>query len=44
MTGKDPPESEVVQNFILMDLDGSGDIDKEEAYKFIKGFRLGQQL
>ena len=35
VTGKDPSEKELERNFQIMDLDKSGDIDKEEAFKFL---------
>ena len=44
VTGNDPTEKELQRNFEIMDLDKSGDIDKEEAFKFIKGFRIGHAL
>ena len=41
MTGEEPTEENVKKNFKEMDLDGSEDIDKEEATKFLKGYRIG---
>ena len=43
-SGIPPSEDDVERNFALMDLDGSGDIDKEEAFRFIKGYKIGQKL
>ena len=43
-TGKEPSEEEIQRNFDNMDADNSGDIDKEEAQKFLKGYELGRQL
>ena len=42
--GKEPTEEELERNFNLMDYDGSGDIDKKEAQKFVKGYQLGNTL
>ena len=44
VTGNDPSEDELQRNFEIMDEDNSGDIDKEEALKFLKGFRIGHAL
>ena len=41
ITGSKPTQEELARNFTLMDEDKSGDIDKEEAIKFLKGFKLG---
>ena len=40
-SGKEPTEAELEKNFLAMDVDKSGDIDKNEALKFLKGFSLG---
>ena len=42
--GSDPTEQELSKNFAIMDLDKSGDISKEEALKYIKGYQLGVTL
>ena len=42
--GSAPTEDEVNKNFDIMDIDGSGDISKEEAQKYIKGYELGATL
>ena len=44
VTGEAPTEDELERNFEIMDEDHSGDIDKEEAIKFLKGFRIGHAL
>ena len=44
VTGNDPSQEELERNFEIMDEDMSGDIDKEEALKFLKGFRIGHAL
>ena len=41
VTGQEPSQKEIDMNFETMDLDGSGDIDKEEAFKFLKGYKIG---
>ena len=42
--GAFPTENELSKNFAIMDEDKSGDISKEEALKYIKGYELGQSL
>ena len=37
-TGKDPTDADLERNFKIMDEDESGDINKQEAQKFLKGF------
>ena len=44
VTGKLPDQKEVDENFAIMDEDRSGDIDKYEAMKFLRGFRMGHEL
>ena len=43
-TNEDPSDEELEKNFNLMDADKSGDIDKDECHKFLKGFELGLEL
>ena len=38
--GLDPSDGNLLLQFEHMDLDGSGDIDKEELYIWLKGFEL----
>ena len=44
VTGKEPSKDELDRNFSEMDRDKSGDIDKEECFKFLQGFHLGHNL
>ena len=44
LTGEQPSNIELERNFKIMDLDRIGDIDKEECYKFLKGFHIGHVL
>ena len=44
LTGNDATEDELERVIINMDTDGSGDVDKEEAIKYLKGMKLGMQL
>ena len=44
VNGATPTHTEVRRNFVKMDLDRSGEIDKEEALKYLQGMRLGLQL
>ena len=41
VNGSTPTNKEIKRNFVKMDLDRSGDIDKEEALKYLKGMRIG---
>ena len=42
--GIDPSKEELQKYFETMDLDKSGNIDKEECFKFLKGFTAVQAL
>ena len=44
VTGQAPTQEEIESNFKILDEDGSGDVSKEETYKFIKGYRIGHTL
>ena len=44
VTGQIPTQEEIESNFRILDEDGSGDVSKEETYKFIKGYRIGHAL
>ena len=44
VSGNIPSKEEVDSNLKLLDEDNSGDVTKEEAYKFIEGYRIGQIL
>ena len=44
MTGNDPSKDELLRNFERMDLDENGNINKEECFKFMKGFNIGNIL
>ena len=44
MTGSEPTEDELERNFMIIDEDASGTLDKEEVLKFLKGFGLGFTL
>ena len=37
-TGEDPTDEMISNSFTVMDEDGSGDISKDEALKFLKGY------
>ena len=44
VTGQAPTQEEIESNFRILDEDQSGDVSKEEAFKFIKGYRIGHSL
>ena len=44
VTGTEPTQSELKRNFMKMDKDRSGDIDKEECIAYLRGVRMGQKL
>ena len=44
VTGQRPTQEEIESNFKILDEDGSGDVSKEETFKFIKGYRIGHAL
>ena len=44
VTGQAPTQEEIESNFRILDEDQSGDVTKEETYKFIKGYRIGHAL
>ena len=44
VSGNFPSKDQIDSNLKLLDEDNSGDVTKEEAYKFIEGFRIGQIL
>ena len=44
VSGNMPSKEEIDSNLKLLDEDKSGDVTKEEAYKFIEGYRIGQIL
>ena len=44
LTGTDPTDDELERNFNIIDEDASGNLDKEEVLKFLKGFGLGFTL
>ena len=44
VTGQHPTQQEIESNFKILDEDGSGDVSKEETFKFIKGYRIGHAL
>ena len=37
-TGEEPSEEMIANSFRVMDEDGSGDVSKDEALKFLKGY------
>ena len=43
-SGNMPSKEDIDSNLKLLDEDKSGDVTKEEAYKFIEGYRIGQIL
>ena len=44
VTGDAPTQEEIESNFKILDEDKSGDVTKEETFKFIKGYRIGHAL
>ena len=42
--GCEPTNDELENNFNIMDEDNSGDISKDEAQKYVKGYELGNSL
>ena len=44
VTGEAPTQEEIESNFKILDEDKSGDVTKEETFKFIKGYRIGHAL
>ena len=44
MTNSEPTDDELERNFNIIDEDASGNLDKEEVLKFLKGFNLGFSL
>ena len=37
-SGEEPSDEMIANSFTVMDEDGSGDISKDEALKFLKGY------
>ena len=44
MSGTDPTKEEIEMNFVAIDVDGNGVLDKEEVQRYLKGFEMGAAL
>ena len=40
MLGREPTARDIENHFLMMDKDGSGDIDKKEAMEFLVSFKM----